>query len=88
MSSLFGFNKLPFVNTGTIYYLKSYFIVLVIATIASTPICKNIVNKLKEKSKLKNFIDVLEIIYILGLLILVTAFLIDSSFNPFLYFRF
>ena len=32
--------------------------------------------------------DILEIVFIFTILVLVTAFLIDSSFNPFLYFRF
>lgn len=86
MRSLFGFNKLPFINAETIYYLKSYMIILIISFIAATPIPKNIVNKLKNKFKI--LFDILEIIFILLLLLIVTAFLIDASFNPFLYFRF
>ena len=46
-----------------------------------------IVNKLKT-TKLKILINILEPIYYILLLILTTAFLIDASFNPFLYFRF
>ena len=48
---------------------------------------ENIIGKLKE-TKLKVVIDILEPIYLIGLLLLCTAFLIDASFNPFLYFRF
>ena len=45
------------------------------------------VNRLKE-TKVKTLINILEPIYYILLLILTTAFLIDASFNPFLYFRF
>ena len=85
---MFGFNNLPFSNQETIYYLKSYLTMISIAIIASTPLCKNICLKLKENNKLGKIMGLLEIIFIFIILILVTAFLIDSSFNPFLYFRF
>ena len=77
-------NKLDFVNQETIYYFRSYFIMLVIAIIASTPLIKNVINIIKYKK----IINILEPIYYISLLIITTAFLIDSSFNPFLYFRF
>ena len=41
-----------------------------------------------KKTKLKIGLDILEPIILLGLLTLTTAYLIDASFNPFLYFRF
>ena len=85
---LFGVNKEPFINTYTIYYLKSYLPILIVAIIASTPICKNIIEKLKKNNLINNIINILEPFYIIILLLLVTAYLIDSSYNPFLYFRF
>ena len=88
MKNMFGINKLPFMNTEVLYYLKSYIIMIVIATIASTPLLKNICEKLKQKEKLKKTMDILEIVFVFTILIMVTSFLIDSSFNPFLYFRF
>ena len=77
-----------FINTGTIYYLKSYLLILVIAFIGSTPLIKNTINKLKEHPKINKIINILEPIYLLILLIISTSYLIDSSYNPFLYFRF
>lgn len=88
MKNMFGLNNLPFINNETIYYFKSYLIIIIISIIASTPLFKNICVKLKEKDKMSKVIDILEIIFIFVILLLVTAFLIDSSFNPFLYFRF
>ena len=85
---LFGVNKEPFINTYTIYYINSYLPILIVAIIASTPICKNIIEKLKKNNLINNIINILEPFYIIILLLLVTAYLIDSSYNPFLYFRF
>ena len=88
IKGLFGLNKEVFINNYTIYYLKSYLIVLIIAIFGATPLFKNIIEKLKKNKHLNNFINVLEPIFLVILLLLVTAYLIDSSYNPFLYFRF
>lgn len=88
IKGLFGFNKEVFINNYTIYYLKSYLIVLIISIVGSTPLLKNIVEKLRKNKTINNFINVLEPIFLIILLLLVTAYLIDSSYNPFLYFRF
>ena len=85
--NMFLINDIPLYDKEVIYYFKSYFILLIIAIISSTPLLKTIVDK-ASKSKLKIVIDIIEpVIYIL-LLVLCTSFLIDESFNPFLYFRF
>ena len=85
---LFGFNKEVFINTYTIYYLKSYLLVIIISIIASTPIPKNIINKLNKNKSLNKIINLLEPIFIIILLLITTSYLIDNSYNPFLYFRF
>ena len=84
---LFNFSN-PFINKFTIHYLKDYGLVLIIAIFLSTPILKNTIIKLKENKKINNIINILEIIALLILLVIVTSYLIDSSYNPFLYFRF
>lgn len=84
---LFNFSN-PFINKFTIHYLKDYGLVLIIAIFLSTPILKNTIIKLKENKKINNIINILDIIVLLILLIIVTSYLIDSSYNPFLYFRF
>jgi len=88
IKGLFGLNKEVFINNYTIYYLKSYLIVLIISIVGSTPLLKNIVEKLKKSKCLNKIINILEPIFLVILLLLVTAYLIDSSYNPFLYFRF
>ena len=70
------------------YYLKSYLVILIIAVIGATPLLKMLIEKLKENIKIRKIINVLEPIVIIMLLTLVTAYLVDNSYNPFLYFRF
>ena len=85
---LFGTNGESLINASTVYYLKSYLVVLVIAIIGSTPLLKNIIEKLKTKTNANKIINLLEPIAMASILIIVTAYLVDNSYNPFLYFRF
>ncbi len=71
-------------NAATLYYLKSYAVILAVAVIGSTPV----VGKLGRKIESTAAVMVLEPIMVAGLLLLSTAYLVDGSFNPFLYFRF
>ena len=87
LKNMFLLNNIPLATKETIYQLKNYAILFVIAIISATPIMGIIVNKLKQ-TKFNKIINILEPIYYLILLTLATAFLIDDSFNPFLYFRF
>lgn len=80
-------NNIKLINPEIIYYIKSYFVLFLIAILGCTPLIKNIYFKIKESKIYKN-VCIIETISMLTLLIIVTALLIDSSFNPFLYFRF
>lgn len=85
---LFGLNGKPLINEFTIYYLRSYLIIIIIGIIGATPLLKNVVQRLRKNIKLNNILNILQIIFILVLLLIVTAYLVDNSYNPFLYFRF
>lgn len=85
---LFGANGESLINASTVYYLKSYLVVLVIAIIGSTPLLKNIIEKLKTKTNANKIINLLEPIAMASIFTIVTAYLVDNSYNPFLYFRF
>ena len=87
LGNMFGFNNISVSSVSTVYYLRSNLLLIVISIIGATPLMKRGVECLR-KTKLKKVIDVGEVIYYIGLLTLSTAFLIDESFNPFLYFRF
>ncbi len=87
IKGLFGLNGELFINNVTLYYLNGYVLFIVLGGIGSTNYVKNLVIKISN-SKGKKIINILEPIYLLILLIIVTMYLIDSSYNPFLYFRF
>lgn len=89
LKSMFNINSsLELYNFETIYYLRSYLTIILIGIIAATPFISLLINKLRNKKNLNFLINLLEPFYYIALLLIVTAFLIDGSFNPFLYFRF
>lgn len=75
-------------NAETIYYLRSYLILFLAACLGATPLPRNLVMKLKEHPLAKRILDLAEPCFLVLLLLMVTAYLVDGSFNPFLYFRF
>lgn len=79
MAGLFNFKYL--VDKDTLFYLKNYVVFFVVCIIGITPLCKNIYSRLKNK-------DLLNIVLVVLLLIVSTAYIIDATFMPFLYFRF
>ncbi|MBR6635542.1 MAG: MBOAT family protein, partial [Clostridia bacterium] len=88
IGGMFGAGGIPFVSAEMLYYLKSYALVLVLSLIGSTPVIKNTALRLCNGEKTVKVINVLEPVVIAALLIVMTAYLVDGSFNPFLYFRF
>lgn len=86
--NLFGGGDLPFISSQTIYYLKSFSVVIIISIFAATPLFKNFIWKISSTNAGSCVLCVLRPIVLLGLLLLCTAYLVDGSFNPFLYFRF
>ena len=81
IGGLFGCGNLPLVSAEAIYYLRSYAVIFVLAMLGATPLPK----KLVCKWKVSRYV---EPVALLLLLVVITAYLVDGSFNPFLYFRF
>ena len=75
------FNLKYLVDKETLFYLKNYAVFFVVCIVGITPLCKNIYSRLKNK-------DLLNIILVIILLVVSTAYIIDATFMPFLYFRF
>lgn len=88
IKSMLGFSGVSLISTEFIYYLKEYLIILVLSVVGATPLVKKIAIRLTEIKGVKTLVGILEPIVLIGLLVLVTAYLVDGSFNPFLYFRF
>lgn len=82
--AMFALTDIPVILDEGVYYLKSYIVLLIIGAVGATPLPAKTALKLSEY-KLMIFAEpvVLSILFIVC-----TSFLIDNSFNPFLYFRF
>lgn len=78
LSIMFG-NASAFINTQTLYELSNYYVLIFLGFLFATPLM------CKIKRKLPGWI--LYFFYV-GVLILCTAYLVDATYNPFLYFRF
>ena len=88
ITGLFGANGESFVNSYTLYYLKNYLVIIIAAIIGATPVLKELIQKLRKNSVINKIINIIEPIYMVVLILVVTSYLIDNSYNPFLYFRF
>lgn len=88
IGGLFGLSTPTFTTIETSYYLRSYGLILIVAIIGATPLGKNLMERLWEIPKVKGLLKVIEPLFLALLFIMVTAYLVDGSFNPFLYFRF
>ena len=77
ITTMFNFNS----GTDWIYYLRNYGVTLVIAVLFSTPLIENL-----YKSIVKN--RLINTMVIILIFIVSVAYLVDATYNPFLYFRF
>ena len=77
---MFGIGAHSFIDSTGIYYLYTNAIILIILAVCSTPIVKRVLDKLAGINKLR-FINMI-------ILFLTTAYLVNETYNPFLYFRF
>ena len=84
LAAMFGFGGLPAVTASTLYYLRSYGILFLAGFIGVTPVVKNAAARIRATKAG----PVLEVLLLILILLLCTAFLVDGSFSPFLYFRF
>ena len=88
IGGLFGIGVSSVVSNESIYYLKQYGFIFIVAIIGSTNLPKLVVEKMQENKRLGKVIMTIRPVVLAALLLVITAFLVDGSFNPFLYFRF
>jgi len=88
IKSMLFLTNIPLVTVESNYYLGSYLFVLIIAIIFSTEIPKYIFSKLDNKHICNKIFNYTEPIMLIILLLLSVGYMVDSSFQPFLYFRF
>ncbi len=84
IAGMFGFGGVPLVTAETWYYLRSYGLLFVLSFVGATPLIRDTATKISQK----RIGAVLEPVVLILLLLVCSAYLVDGSFNPFLYFRF
>ena len=88
ISSMFGGGSLPLTSPEALYYLRSYLVLFLIAIVGATPLPKKVIYSLRNTKAGDLILSAMSPVVMVLLLLLVTAYLVDGSFNPFLYFRF
>ena len=88
LGRMFGAGGVPLATGEALYYLGSYAVTFIIAIIGATPYPTRWMNRLSEGPKTGRVLAVAAPVALMALLAVVTAYLVDGSFNPFLYFRF
>ena len=86
LRAMFGMAQGGLVDSTAVYYLTSFLPILVIAAVAATPLAV----KVWRGGEVRSFRVLrvaLPVLLLVGL-IFSTAYLVDASYNPFLYFRF
>ena len=86
LKAMFGLGGAGFLDNRSMYFLYTNVVILIISILASTPVFKKYTEALQEKSP--RLIYVTSILGYASVMILSTAYLVDSTYNPFLYFRF
>ncbi len=81
--AMFGFGEGGFFKPVDGFYFASFAIIFVISIIACTPTLKDLYRKLPQK--VQSYTTPAAVVIIL---IICTAYLVDATYNPFLYFRF
>ena len=87
LGRMFGAGGIPLVTGEALYYLGSYAVTFVIAIIGATPFPTRMAKQFSE-GKGGRALSILAPAALVLVLAVVTAYLVDGSFNPFLYFRF
>ncbi len=88
LGGMFGAGGLPLATAQTWYYLRSYAVVLALAILGATPLPKRVYERLCALPRISGVVNAAVPVGVVVLLLVVTAYLVDGGFNPFLYFRF
>ena len=88
LGGMFGAGGIPAISAESIYYLRSYLLIFLLAIIGATPLPKRFTERFRSNAMGAKIMNIAEPVFCAVLLLVVTAYLVDGSFNPFLYFRF
>ena len=86
--AMFGMSGAGVMNTATLYMLSNQWILLVIMAVGATPLLKKVWVWITGKYKDSIVLSVIETVALAAGLIVSIGYIVESSYNPFLYFRF
>ena len=84
ISQMFG--SAPLISRETGYYIQSYGLVLSLAALGATKLPKTLFSKIAKR--VHGAVPVLKAALLAAVVVVSTAYFVDGSFSPFLYFRF
>jgi len=84
LAGMFGFGGVPLVTSETLYYLRGFAVLFAAGFVGATPLIRDTAKRI-YKTRVG---AVLEPVLLIVLLLVCSAYLVDGSFSPFLYFRF
>lgn len=88
LARMFGAAGAPGWDTVSLYYLRSSLPLLILGAVGATPLPARLANRLRERTAGRCVLAIAEPLLLIALLLICTAYLVDGSYNPFLYFRF
>lgn len=86
IGSLFGSKGQLLYNNDTLRYMNDYWYIIIISIIGSMPIFKILISKVKCKDT--NIYHIIKGLILMILFVYISITLVNSTYNPFLYFRF
>ena len=89
LKGMFGFGGLQLVDNMSLYLLLSNLVLILILIVASTPLPAKLGRKIMSLVQTKTWAAmIIENVFIIAIFVVSVAFLVNSTYNPFLYFRF
>lgn len=89
LKSLFGLYGQGFLNRGTVYLLYNNAVLLILCILGSTRLPQNLGKRISaELAEKEILLTVVQNVFYIGIFLLSVAWLVDATYNPFLYFRF
>ncbi|ERG67871.1 MBOAT family O-acyltransferase [Exiguobacterium chiriqhucha] len=95
LQTMFGLHGGPLFDQQALYYLVQYGVVLLVAIIAATPIPRIVVGKFLSQElddtktmSTRRIVGLVRVSGVLVLFFLSISYIVSSTFNPFIYFRF
>lgn len=88
IKTMFGMGSNTFIDNQSIYYLYTNLFLFILAIIFSIPLSKKLFEKLICNVKFKPYAKLIVPTIYLILIFLCTTYLVNETYNPFLYFKF